>query len=48
MWKNIDQRQKATLYELRSLTSFEKKIDLLIETAKWSGDGLKASVLKLG
>jgi len=38
----------ATVYELRSTTAAEKKVSLLVETAKWSGDGLRASALKLG
>jgi len=38
----------ATVYELRSTTAAEKKVALLVETAKWSGDGLRASALKLG
>jgi len=38
----------ATLYELRSASALENKVNLLIETAKWCGDGLKTSVLKLG
>jgi len=37
----------ATLYELRSATAAQKKRDLLIETAKWSGDGLRTTCLKL-
>ncbi|KAF8892259.1 hypothetical protein BD779DRAFT_1610380 [Infundibulicybe gibba] len=37
----------ATLYELRSATAIDKKRDLLVEVAKWSGDGLKASCLKM-
>lgn len=37
----------ATLYELRSTTGFEKKKELLVEVAKWSGDGLKTHCLKL-
>ncbi|KIK50603.1 hypothetical protein GYMLUDRAFT_234560 [Collybiopsis luxurians FD-317 M1] len=37
----------STLYELRSATATQKKLDLLIEVAKWSGDGLKASCLKM-
>ncbi|KAF8582743.1 hypothetical protein K439DRAFT_1647465 [Ramaria rubella] len=37
----------STLYELRSTTAWDKKRDLLIEVAKWSGDGLKTSCLKL-
>ncbi len=38
----------ATLYELRSAAGLEKKKDLLIEVAKWSGDGLKIGCLKRG
>lgn len=37
----------ATLYELRSSTGVDRKRDLLIEVAKWSGDGLKTACLKL-
>ncbi|PPQ64218.1 hypothetical protein CVT24_008594 [Panaeolus cyanescens] len=37
----------ATLYELRSTIGFEKKKDLLIEVAKWSGDGLRTNCLKM-
>lgn len=37
----------ATLYELRSANAAEKKRDLLIEVAKWSGDGLKTACLKM-
>ena len=37
----------ATLYELRSATAVDKKRDLLIEVAKWSGDGLKTTCLKM-
>ena len=37
----------ATLYELRSTTGFEKKKELLVEVAKWSGDGLKIHCLKM-
>ncbi|KAF5387377.1 hypothetical protein D9757_005706 [Collybiopsis confluens] len=37
----------STLYELRSATATQKKLELLIEVAKWSGDGLKASCLKM-
>jgi trafficking protein particle complex subunit 12 len=40
-------RSAATLYELRSMLGFEKKRALLVEVAKWSGDGLKTSCLKL-
>lgn len=37
----------ATLYELRSATAMDKKRDLLVEVAKWSGDGLKTNCLKM-
>jgi len=37
----------STLYELRSTTGFEKKKELLVEVAKWSGDGLKTQCLKM-
>ncbi|KAG7093631.1 hypothetical protein E1B28_007295 [Marasmius oreades] len=37
----------STLYELRSTTATQKKLDLLIEVAKWSGDGLKIACLKM-
>jgi len=37
----------STLYELRSATAAEKKRDLLVEVAKWSGDGLKVACLKM-
>ncbi|TFK29705.1 hypothetical protein FA15DRAFT_609812 [Coprinopsis marcescibilis] len=37
----------STLYELQSTLGFEKKRQLLVEVAKWSGDGLKTSCLKL-
>ncbi|KIJ55357.1 hypothetical protein M422DRAFT_220011 [Sphaerobolus stellatus SS14] len=37
----------STLYELRSSIAWKKKRQLLIDVAKWSGDGLKASCLKL-
>ncbi|EAU90505.2 hypothetical protein CC1G_00889 [Coprinopsis cinerea okayama7 len=37
----------STLYELKSMVGFEKKRQLLVEVAKWSGDGLKATCLKL-
>lgn len=39
--------QKATLYELRSSIAADKKRELLIEVAKWSGDGLRTTCLKL-
>jgi hypothetical protein len=38
----------ATLYELHSKTAVGRKTKLLIAAAKWNGDGLKTSVLKLG
>lgn len=37
----------STLYELRSMMGFEKKRELLIEVAKWTGDGLRVSCLKM-
>ncbi|KAL0575186.1 hypothetical protein V5O48_006780 [Marasmius crinis-equi] len=37
----------STLYELRSTTATQKKLELLIEVAKWSGDGLKIACLKM-
>ncbi|KAJ7429883.1 hypothetical protein B0H11DRAFT_1981672 [Mycena galericulata] len=37
----------STLYELRSATAIENKRNLLIEVAKWSGDGLKTACLKM-
>ncbi|KAJ4475060.1 hypothetical protein J3R30DRAFT_3658933 [Lentinula aciculospora] len=37
----------STLYELRSATATQKKHELLLEVAKWSGDGLKTTCLKM-
>lgn len=37
----------STLYELRSSTSIDMKRALLIEVARWSGDGLRTACLKL-
>ncbi|KAF8653535.1 hypothetical protein AX16_003900 [Volvariella volvacea WC 439] len=37
----------ATLYELRSSSSLEQKKKLLVEVAKWSGDGLRTACLKM-
>ncbi|KAF9454322.1 hypothetical protein P691DRAFT_656665 [Macrolepiota fuliginosa MF-IS2] len=37
----------STLYELRSAAGLEKKKDLLIEVAQWSGDGLRTNCLKM-
>ncbi|TDL23637.1 hypothetical protein BD410DRAFT_720445 [Rickenella mellea] len=37
----------STLYELRSALALNKKRSLLIEVAKWSGDGLKTTCLKM-
>ncbi|KXN87417.1 Trafficking protein particle complex subunit 12 [Leucoagaricus sp. SymC.cos] len=37
----------STLYELRSAAGLEKKKGLLIEVAKWSGDGLRTNCLKM-
>ncbi|KAG6821423.1 hypothetical protein H0H93_010147 [Arthromyces matolae] len=37
----------ATLYELHSATAAENKRNLLLEVAKWSGDGLRVTCLKM-
>ncbi|KAI0061054.1 hypothetical protein BV25DRAFT_830314 [Artomyces pyxidatus] len=37
----------STLYELRSAVAAEKKRELLVEVAKWSGDGLRTTCLKM-
>ncbi|KAI0675706.1 hypothetical protein C8Q78DRAFT_963869 [Trametes maxima] len=37
----------STLYELRSAAGADKKRELLIEVAKWAGDGLRTTCLKL-
>ncbi|KAG8684408.1 hypothetical protein FRC08_013710 [Ceratobasidium sp. 394] len=37
----------ATLYELRSNSSLEKKKHMLREVAQWGGDGIKTGALKL-
>lgn len=37
----------STLYELRSATAIDKKCELLIDVAKWSGDGMKTTCLKM-
>jgi len=37
----------STLYELRSTITWDKKRQLLVDVAKWSGDGLKVACLKL-
>ncbi|KAL4078579.1 hypothetical protein V8B97DRAFT_1044209 [Scleroderma yunnanense] len=37
----------STLYELRSSTAMDNKRELLVEVARWSGDGLKATCLKM-
>ncbi|KAL4259902.1 Trafficking protein particle complex subunit 12 [Pleurotus pulmonarius] len=37
----------STLYELRSGNALDKKRELLLEVAKWSGDGLKTACLKM-
>ncbi|KAG6335842.1 hypothetical protein ID866_3256 [Astraeus odoratus] len=37
----------STLYELRSATAMDKKRELLVEVARWSGDGLKTTCLKM-
>ncbi|KAI6096966.1 hypothetical protein EDD16DRAFT_1847638 [Pisolithus croceorrhizus] len=37
----------STLYELRSSTAVDKKRELLTEVARWGGDGLRATCLKM-
>ncbi|KAH8833137.1 hypothetical protein DL96DRAFT_709527 [Flagelloscypha sp. PMI_526] len=37
----------STLYELRSANSIELKRGLLVDVAKWSGDGLRTACLKM-
>ncbi len=37
----------ATLYELRANVGLEKKKELLITVAEWSGDGLRTNCLKM-
>jgi len=37
----------STLYELRATVGVEKKKELLITVAKWSGDGLRTNCLKM-
>ncbi|KAG6831100.1 hypothetical protein H0H92_012777 [Tricholoma furcatifolium] len=37
----------STLYELQSTTAAENKRNLLLEVAKWSGDGLRTTCLKM-
>ena len=37
----------ATLYELRSAAGADKKRELLVAVAKWAGDGLRTTCLKL-
>ncbi|KAL0953818.1 hypothetical protein HGRIS_004998 [Hohenbuehelia grisea] len=37
----------STLYELRSANALDQKRGLLVEVAKWSGDGLRPACLKL-
>ncbi|EJD07528.1 uncharacterized protein FOMMEDRAFT_137814 [Fomitiporia mediterranea MF3/22] len=37
----------STMYELRAGLTTQRKRDLLIEVAKWSGDGLRATCLKM-
>ncbi|KAA1470247.1 hypothetical protein DENSPDRAFT_774116 [Dentipellis sp. KUC8613] len=37
----------STLYELRSAVAADKKRDLLIQVAQWSGDGLRTTCLKM-
>lgn len=37
----------ATMYELRSAAGADKKRNLLTEVAKWAGDGLRITCLKM-
>ena len=37
----------ATMYELRSAAGADKKRNLLVEVAKWAGDGLRTTCLKM-
>ncbi|RPD76400.1 hypothetical protein L226DRAFT_460848 [Lentinus tigrinus ALCF2SS1-7] len=37
----------STLYELKSAAGADKKRDLLVEVAKWAGDGLRTTCLKM-
>ncbi|KZT71978.1 hypothetical protein DAEQUDRAFT_665146 [Daedalea quercina L-15889] len=37
----------STMYELRSAAGADKKRNLLIEVAKWAGDGLRTTCLKM-
>ncbi|KAI0731358.1 hypothetical protein C8Q76DRAFT_612246 [Earliella scabrosa] len=37
----------STLYELRSASGADKKRELLVEVAKWAGDGLRTTCLKM-
>ncbi|KAF9006134.1 hypothetical protein BDQ17DRAFT_1352805 [Cyathus striatus] len=37
----------STLYELRATAGIDRKRELLIEVAKWSGDGLRTACLKM-
>ncbi len=46
MHRNSDNFE-ATLYELKSSTASIKKRELLVEAAKWSGDGIRSTCLKL-
>ena len=35
------------MYELRSAAGADKKRNLLVEVAKWAGDGLRTTCLKM-
>ncbi|GBE86415.1 hypothetical protein SCP_0902940 [Sparassis crispa] len=37
----------STMYELRSTVGVDKKRDLLVEVAKWAGDGVRTACLKM-
>jgi trafficking protein particle complex subunit 12 len=47
LWTAGADAHAATLYELRSATAAAKKRQLLVEVAKWSGDGLRTACLKM-
>jgi hypothetical protein len=40
-------RWVATLYELQSVSTVERKRGLLVQAARWSGDGLRTTCLKM-
>lgn len=38
---------QATMYELRSTAGIDKKMNMLVDVAKWAGDGLRTTCLKM-